>query len=381
MGNSACFSIKNKTISIKDCFIQKSQIVYKSIDIKIDIENSLDYLRFLKAIDFNFCKQFKIGPYFLCDIPILFNNQYKKNTTLILKGLLKMIKYTQYNEIDYKVLFTSENILFFSRIKDKKIKEFIQDCPSMAFSVPLYCVLLSSIPNSFFTNERGTLFDKKNAVKKQIELDIPRTSFKYEVMKEKQFNTNFRSLLYELACRDEDLAYVQGMNFIAAFILMFTGNQLELSLLFFMKILNLQSKIFNMPFRNVFADNFILLQYYLTQFKDMMCRYEYDIYKKLEEIDNDYFFWVSKWIQTLFVLNFKFEFAMKFWDIILSEGLDSILVISLSIVKFIENDILQIHYIEELFLVLEKINNFSSEECVALFSLIERNVKENKYPI
>ena len=50
-------------------------------------------------------------------------------------------------------------------IKDKKIKEFIQDCPSMAFRVPLYCVLLSSIPNSFFTNERGTLFDKKNAVK------------------------------------------------------------------------------------------------------------------------------------------------------------------------------------------------------------------------
>ena len=47
MGNSACFSIKNKTISIKDCFIQKSQIVYKSVDIKIDIENSLDYLRFL----------------------------------------------------------------------------------------------------------------------------------------------------------------------------------------------------------------------------------------------------------------------------------------------------------------------------------------------
>lgn len=381
MGNSACFLIENRTISTEGCFIHKSQIVYKSIDIKIDINNSLDYLRYLKAIDFNFCKQFKIGPFFLGDIPILFNNQYKKNTTLILKGLLKLINYTQYNEIDYKVLFTSDNVLLFSRIKDKKIKEFIKDCPSMAFRIPLYCALLSSIPNRFFSNERGALLDKKNTVKRQIELDIPRTSFKYEVMKEKQFNTNFRSLLYELACRDEDLAYVQGMNFIAAFILMLTGNQLELSLLFFMKILNLHSKLFDMPFRNVFTENFILLQYYLTQFKDMTCRYEYEIYKKLEEIENDYFFWVSKWIQTLFVLNFKFEFAMKFWDIILSEGLDSVLVISLSIVKFIEKDILNVNYIEELFFVLEKINTFSQEECVALFSLIERNVKENKYPI
>ena len=382
MGITANLTKKGTILKIKDHLIKNGPIIYKSINIEINTNNSKDYFNYLKLINFDFCKKFEIGPYFLCEIPCLFNKSYQNTATSRLLHLLKLIKYPKAEALDYKFLFTSDSILNLSKLNYNKLNEFIIDCPSMAFRILLYCVKLSFTPEIFFySNIHKGNSNNTQKIKNQIELDIPRTCFKYDVLKQKEFITNFRTLLFEIACRDEELSYVQGMNFLAAFILMFTGNQLELSLILFTKILYLKSEFFGMYYRNCFGSNFSLLRNYTVKFKDMVWRYENEIYNKLEDIGNDYYLWVSKWIQTLFVLNFKFELAMKFWDIIISEGLDSVLVISISIVKFLEKDILKANYIEDLLLIIEKINSFTQNEYVKLFTFIEKNVKNHIYPI
>lgn len=381
MGITANLTKKGSVIKIKEHLTQNCPIIYKSINIQINTNNQKDYFKYLKLINFDFCKKFEIGPNFLGEIPSLFNKDYKSTTTSILLHLFKLIKYPKVEErLDYKFLFTSDYILNLSKLTDKKLNQSIIDCPSMAFRIPLYCIKLSFTPEKFFYSNihKGNNQNSKK-IKNQIELDIPRTCFKYEVLKQKEFITNFRTLLYEIACRDEELSYVQGMNFLAAFILMLTGNQLELSLVFFTKILYLKSEFFDTYYRSCFGSNFSLLRNYTVKFKDMIWRYENEIYNKLEEINNDFYLWASKWIQTLFVLNFKFELAMKFWDIILSEGLDSVLVICISIVKFLEKDILKVECIEDLLIILDKINSFNINEYEKLLTLIEKNVKEHKY--
>ena len=79
-----------------------------------------------------------------------------------------------------------------------------------------------------------------------------------------------------------------------------------------------------------------------------------------------------KWIQTLFVINFNFEFAIKCWDIIIAKGLDSIISISLSIIMFLEKQIFQCEEIEHF-------NFINVEDSVDLFNFIFQNIENNTW--
>lgn len=343
-----------------------------------------DYLSYLPQINFTLCKEYLIGPYFLANIPELFKTKF--DTLPILTQLMTITNYKQYinskfpSQIDYEMLFNSMNIKMLKKLP--KIDEIIFFCPSQAFRIPLYSIKLSREINNnpSYTEEHIELPQKDQAqIQRQIELDLGRTSFKYKVLNEPLFRSNFRRLLYEVACRDPSLSYVQGMNFVAAFILMFTGNQLELSTICFLKILNMNSALFNMSFRYCYTEHFALLQNYCVEFKDLLLRYEKEIYLKVIELEIEDYLWIAKWFQTLFVLNFRFEIVMKFWDIVMSKGLDVIVLIALSIASFYKKDILKCTSVEDFLFLFGKMNNLTLSQSKELFSSIASDVINQKY--
>lgn len=382
MGSAHLEKGNENIIKIQTNLLKENKPLYKPILIYIDTEDPHYYFSFLSQIDMEFCKVHSIGPRFLENVPTLFDKKYFEQERKILKELYSITNYKNYlkkhkKSIDYSSFFKSKAPLNITQINN--LNECILFCPSSVFRIPLYCYkfYLEKPTKPSYSNFHVVKNNEQNI--KQIELDLFRTSTKYNVMKEKNFINNFRALLNEISMRDEELAYVQGMNFIGAFILMLTGNQLELSLIFFFKILNMKSEYFNICFRTCYCQNFKLLINYLTLFKDLCFRYEKEIYDKLQEIEDNGFFWIGKWIQTLFVLNFKFEIAMKFWDIILSNGIDKVIDISLSIITFYKEEIIKVKCLEDFIEIMQRLNYLNENESKNLFSYILNNIENHNY--
>lgn len=353
------------------------------------IANIKSILSLLSSLDFDFCKTFNIGPFFLNTIPNLFTDDYINKSLLILTKLIRHcnLHSLHSNTINPQTFFSNITVLCkLLSFPDKPTA--ILYCGSMNFRIPLYILHLNTItiPSQALTiiNTPSPLPQStSSSVKHQIELDIPRTSFQYPVLKEQTFRNNFKQLLYEIARRDTTLSYVQGMNFIAAFILMFTGNQLESSLFIYMKLLYLKSNYFNREFRYCYINDFMLMREYIVLFKDMLYRYECDIYNVLIENEIDGILWLSKWIQTLYVLNFKFEFTMKLWDVILVYGLDSVVSIAISIIKYYEKKINKVNDLEMFMDVLDMIykDMESEDKAKKMLSYIVGNIINNVYPL
>ena len=249
----------------------------------------------------------------------------------------------------------------------------------MSFRIPLYLIKLSSNPKTnLYSNEHISINnnEKIKEIKNQIKLDINRTLIKYPIGKEKDFTIKLSQLLFEISSREIGLSYVQGMNFIAAFILLLTGNNSELSLIIFFKVFYMESKFFKKPYKLCYDENFILLTHYVVLFKDLLYRNYKDLYYKIISLDEN-FFWLLKWIQTLFVINFKFELAIKFWDIIISKGLDYIIYISLSIIVFLENQIYECDDIVQFIKLLDNLYNFQNDDSIEMLSFIFNNVEND----
>ena len=364
---------------------EDENIKYNPITIKINTNKKDGYLHLLKNIDFNFCIKFNTGPYFLSSTPDLFNNDLLYKSTKILKELYKITDYSKYlnqdnpNFIDYEKFYNSSEIYNLKYISN--INESILYCPSMSFRIPLYLIKLSENPKEiFYSNEHISINDKEKIqeIKNQIKLDINRTIIQYPIGKEKEFTIKLSQLLFEISCRENNLSYIQGMNFIAAFILLLTGNNSELSLIIFFKIFYMESNYFHKSFKFCYDENFSLLIHYVVLFKDLLLRYNKDLYNHIINLDEN-FFWLMKWIQTLFVINFNFEFAIKCWDIIIAKGLDSIISISLSIIMFLEKQIFQCEEIEHFMNLINNLNYINVEDSVDLFNFIFQNIENNTW--
>ena len=362
---------------------EDENIKYNPITIKININKKDGYLYLLKNIDFDFCYKFNTGPYFLSSTPNLFNNDLIYKSTKILKELYKITDYSKYlnkdnpNFIDYKVFYNSPQINSLKNISN--INESILYCPSMSFRIPLYLIKLSSNPKTIlYSNEHISINnnEKIKEIKNQIELDINRTLIHYPIGKEKDFTIKLRQLLFEISSREIGLSYIQGMNFIAAFILLMTGNNSELSLIIFFKVFYMESQFFKKPYKLCYDENFTLLTHYVVLFKDLLFRNYKDLYYKIMSLD-DNFFWLLKWIQSLFVINFKFEFAIKFWDIFISKGLDFIIIISLSIIVYLENKIYQCEEIDEFINLIDSLYNIQNDDSIELLTFIFNNIENN----
>ena len=111
----------------------------------------------------------------------------------------------------------------------------------------------------------------------------------------------------------------------------------------------------------------------------MLFKHHKEIYDLLAKLEIDDFMWVAKWIQTLFVLNFKFELVIKFWDIFISNGIDSILVLICGILDFFQDRILASVSIEDFLGRLDLIYNMDGYEYSNLINHLLNLIKNKNY--
>ena len=89
--------------------------------------------------------------------------------------------------------------------------------------------------------------------------------------------------------------------------------------------------------------------------------------------------WLTKWIQTLFTSKFNFEFVVKFWDILIINGIDYILLIILLIIEFFGNKIKKINSLEEFVKICDDIYQVNGYDFFKLYNFMINKIKLNDY--
>ena len=354
----------------------------------------------LSSIDIDYCVKFNIGPFFLSKHPSsIFSQVFKKE---VKDSYDSLVLYTQYDSIitkqtisekninEIKQFVQSNNITNINSLSNDDIKNHLLYCSNMIFRMGLYNKVLSEIElsDSFKIdhpdNNEHSVSDSNESyiakAKRQIFLDINRTYPKLELSVDKAYCTNFYSILYEIALRNENITYTQGMNFICGFLLMLTGNSKEDAFYFFCKLFSLKSKKFNVCFEQCFFLGFDLLNKYIGLFNQLLQEQHKDIYDTIVSLGVVSELWFGKWIMLLFVTNFDFEMCLKFWDIILAYGLDYAVLISIDVCEVLKERILKCESIDQFNKVIHNGNvKMSPKEKGELFKLIYSDIKSNKY--
>ena len=176
---------------------------------------------------------------------------------------------------------------------------------------------------------------------KQIEKDINRTfiinnednSSTIERADDEKIN-KLKNVLIAVSNYNSDIGYTQGMNNVIGFLLKITKFDEEKA--FDLAIL-IMDKI-----KAYFIKDFPLLKENLKKFNDEYMKRNTKLYKhfKKNEIPDE--LWISKWIYTLFTINFPFNEVCRIWDALVVFGFDFIIYISLAIVYYSEDELLKL---------------------------------------
>ena len=222
---------------------------------------------------------------------------------------------------------------------------------------------------------------------KQINKDLHRTfiinnnynNSTIEKIDEEKIN-KLKNILIAISNYNPELGYTQGMNNIIGFLLRVTKFDEEKA--FYLSILILDK------IKGYFIKDFPLLKDNLTKFNnEFNIRYNklYKHFKKNMMLDE---LWISKWLQTLFTINFPFNEVCRLWDSLIIFGFDFIIYLSLAIIYYAEDELLKlddssdfINYLKELMnpnpgiqIFVENNPNYS-DNIIPIYNIISRAKK------
>ena len=302
------YSRNNKTVrSFKDTFTLKEIFVeWTKIFFDINEKDSSDKQQFEQKLEKLKNKDLSLA---------FFQNNIKKNIkdSLFNKLILYGIPYN-IRDFIWDVVLAEKNFNKYYNFEDEK-KEYISN--------------LNNINNN-----------------PQIEKDLNRTFMK-ESEQTKDHLQKLRSLLNVINRKNN--GYCQGMNFIVGFLLKLTKFD-EIKTYYIIK--NILPDI-----KGLFEDGFPLLNKNINTFDKYFKQLYPTLYNHFRK--NDVFdeIWVGKWIQTLFTLSLPFEEVCSIWDILIIKGFHYIIYISLSIISFVEEDLLKLDDSSDILAYLQAILN------------------------
>ena len=142
-----------------------------------------------------------------------------------------------------------------------------------------------------------------------------------------------KNVLIAISNYNSEIGYTQGMNNLIGFLLKVTKfdekKAFDLAVLIMDKI------------KGYFTKDFPSLKANLIKFNNEFIRRNNKLYNHFKEHEIPDELWISKWLQTLFTINFKFNEICRLWDSLIVYGFDFIIYLSLSIIYFAEDSLLK----------------------------------------
>lgn len=167
-----------------------------------------------------------------------------------------------------------------------------------------------------------------------ISFDVPRTFPELNIFRNQDIQECLYRVLNATANHIPEVGYCQGMNFIAALLLMVSNFDQERTFYAFILILE------RYGLSGFYKDNFPLLGKYIQAFNTL---FQTNIPKLWKHFQNEGIFdpvYLHQWFLTMFVSTLPLKTVVILWDYLLANGLHSLITIAIALLKIVESALL-----------------------------------------
>ncbi|KAI3755632.1 hypothetical protein L1987_55437 [Smallanthus sonchifolius] len=218
--------------------------------------------------------------------------------------------------------------------------------PKVWFSLSGAAKKKSTVPDSYYNDLTFAVQDKVTPATKQIDHDLPRTFPGHPWLDTPEGHAAVRRVLVGYSFRDSDVGYCQGLNYVAALLLLVMKTEEEA---FWMLAVLLENVLVN----DCYTDNLSGCHVDQRVFKDMLTKKCPRLSAHLETIGFDVSLVATEWFLCLFSKSLPSETTMRVWDVLFYEGAKVLFNIALAVFKMKEEELLMTHHVGDAIKIIQ----------------------------
>ncbi|KAH9793542.1 Rab-GAP TBC domain-containing protein [Citrus sinensis] len=208
--------------------------------------------------------------------------------------------------------------------------------PKVWFSLSGAAKKKSTVPESYYNDLTKAVEGKVTPATKQIDHDLPRTFPGHPWLDTPDGHATLRRVLVGYSFRDSDVGYCQGLNYVAALLLLVMKTEEDA---FWMLAVLLENVLVN----DCYTNNLSGCHVEQRVFKDLLVKQCPRIASHLEALDFDVSLVATEWFLCLFSKSLPSETTLRVWDVLFYEG-----------AKMREDELLVTHHVGDVINILQR---------------------------
>ncbi|CAA2979056.1 TBC1 domain family member 2B-like [Olea europaea var. sylvestris] len=219
--------------------------------------------------------------------------------------------------------------------------------PKVWFSLSGAAKKKSTVPESYYNDLTGAVEDKVTPATKQIDQDLPRTFPGHPWLDTPEGHSALRRVLVGYSFRDSDVGYCQGLNYVAALLLLVMKTEEDA---FWMLAVLLEDVLVN----DCYTYNLSGCHVEQRVFKDLLTKKCPRIAAHLEAMEFDVSLVSTEWFLCLFSKSLPSETTLRVWDVLFYEGGKVLFNVALAIFKMNEEELLMTHHVGDVINIIHR---------------------------
>lgn len=208
----------------------------------------------------------------------------------------------------------------------------------------------STVPDTYYQDLCEAVQGRDTAATRQIDHDLGRTFPGHPTIDSPQGQATLRRILTGYSFRDSRVGYCQGMNYVAASLLLVMKEEEEA---FWMLAVLLE----NILLQDSYSENLYGCHVDQRVFKDLFRKKCPRLATHLDEIDFDVSLVATEWFLCLFAKNLPSESAMRVWDVLFNEGANILFRVALAFFMIKEEELLRTKHVGDAIKVLQEVGH------------------------
>ncbi|KAK7299826.1 hypothetical protein RJT34_10654 [Clitoria ternatea] len=218
--------------------------------------------------------------------------------------------------------------------------------PKVWFSLSGAAKKKSTVPESYYEDLTKAVEGKVTPATRQIDHDLPRTFPGHPWLDTPEGHAALRRVLVAYSFRDSDVGYCQGLNYVAALLLLVMKTEEDA---FWMLAVLLENVLVN----DCYTNNLSGCHVEQRVFKDLLAKKCPRIASHLEALEFDVSLVTTEWFLCLFSKSLPSETTLRVWDVIFYDGAKVIFNVALAIFKMKEDELILTHHVGEVINILQ----------------------------
>ncbi|KAL3849184.1 hypothetical protein ACJIZ3_011066 [Penstemon smallii] len=219
--------------------------------------------------------------------------------------------------------------------------------PKVWFSLSGAAKKKSTVPETYYNDLILAVENKVTPATKQIDQDLPRTFPGHPWLDTPEGHAALRRVLVGYSFRDSDVGYCQGLNYVAALLLLVMKTEEEA---FWMLAVLLENVLVN----DCYTNNLSGCHVDQRVFKDLLTKKCPRIATHLEALEFDVSLVCTEWFLCLFSKSLPSETTLRVWDVLFYEGAQILFYAALAIFKMNEEELLLAHQVGDVINIIQR---------------------------